>query len=46
MTDGRRAFAYVITEPGNSNKGHTGARYGTELSEEEKRALIEYMKTL
>lgn len=44
--DGRRAFAFVITEPGNSNKGHTGAPYGTELSEEEKRALIEYLKTL
>lgn len=44
--DGRASFAYVITEPGNSNKGHTGARYGTELSEEDKRALIEYLKTL
>lgn len=44
--DGRRSFAYVIAEPGNSNKGHTGPRYGTELGEEEKRALIEYLKTL
>jgi hypothetical protein len=45
-SDGRKSFTYVLTEPGNSNKGHTGARYGTELSEEEKRALIEYLKTL
>ncbi|HEV7891659.1 MAG TPA: cytochrome c [Pyrinomonadaceae bacterium] len=45
-TNGRKSFVYVVTEPGNSNKGHTGARYGTELSEEDKRALIEYMKTL
>jgi hypothetical protein len=45
-TDGRKSFVYVISEPGNSNKGHTGARYGTELSEEDKRALIEYLKTL
>ena len=45
-TNGHKSFAYVITEPGNSNKGHTGARYGTELSEEDKRALIEYLKTL
>ena len=45
-TNGHKSFVYVITEPGNSNKGHTGARYGTELSEDDKRALIEYLKTL
>jgi mono/diheme cytochrome c family protein len=44
--DGRKSSVYVLTEPGNSNKGHTGYRYGTELSEEDKRALIEYLKTL
>jgi hypothetical protein len=29
--------------PGNSNAGHT---YGTSLSEEDRMALIEYLKTL
>ena len=32
-----------VTEPGNGNAGHT---YGTTLSAEEKRALLEYLKTL
>ena len=32
-----------VTLEGNSNAGHT---YGTDLSAEEKRALLEYMKTL
>ena len=32
-----------VTLPGNSNAGHT---YGTDLSADEKRALLEYMKTL
>jgi hypothetical protein len=42
----RPSFRYDLTLPGNSNVGHTGATYGTELPDEEKRALIEYMKTL
>ena len=41
---GRQSFLYDLTQPGNSNKGHTGERYGTELSDEDKRALIEYLK--
>ncbi|MDT7604263.1 MAG: hypothetical protein QOF61_2260 [Acidobacteriota bacterium] len=45
-TNGMKSPVFVITELGNSNKGHTGARFGTELSEEDKRALIEYLKTL
>ena len=32
-----------VTLPGNSNAGHT---YGTDLSADEKRALLEYLKTL
>lgn len=43
---GRKAFRFVISEPGNSNQGHSGPRYGTDLSDEDKWALIEYMKTL
>jgi hypothetical protein len=30
---------------GNSNRGHTGPVYGTDLGDDEKRALIEYLKT-
>ena len=32
-----------VVKPGNSNAGHT---YGTTLSSDEKRALLEYLKTL
>jgi len=32
-----------VSKPGNSNAGHT---YGTTLSAEEKRALLEFLKTL
>jgi hypothetical protein len=46
VLNGVKVPMFVITERGNSNKGHTGARYGTELSEDDKRALIEYLKTL
>jgi len=42
----RKSFRFNVTEPGNSNKGHSGPRYGTDLSDDDKRALIEYMKTL
>jgi hypothetical protein len=43
--DGRKSFLYVITQIGNSNKGHTGEAYGTELPDADKRALLEYLKT-
>jgi mono/diheme cytochrome c family protein len=42
---GREYFRYNTEEPGNSNKGHEGKRYGTELSSAEKDALVEYLKT-
>ena len=34
---------FDISLPGNSNVGHT---YGTQLPPEQKRALLEYLKTL
>ncbi|MEW4570693.1 cytochrome c [Tautonia sp. JC769] len=37
---------YDTAVPGNSNVGHEGPDYGTDLPESEKRAVIEYMKTL
>jgi mono/diheme cytochrome c family protein len=43
---GRASFLFDVTLPGNSNKGHSGAYYGTDLSDADKRALIEYMKTI
>ena len=42
--NGREYFRYNTDEPGNSNQGHEGKRYGTELSAAEKDALIEYLK--
>lgn len=44
--DGRRATLFDIAQQGNGNKGHSGRYYGTELSDADKRALIEYMKTI
>ncbi|MGD2113801.1 MAG: cytochrome c [Acidobacteriota bacterium] len=41
--NGREFFRMDRTVPGNDNVGHL---YGTDLSPEEKDALIEYMKTL
>ncbi len=36
-------FEYDTDIPGNGNQGHT---YGTDLPEEQKRALVEYLKSL
>jgi hypothetical protein len=37
------AYVFDTTTPGNSNSGHD---YGTDLSPNDKRDLIEYLKTL
>jgi hypothetical protein len=42
---GREFFRYDTTLPGNSNVGHEGKTYGTELTRAEKNALVEYLKT-
>ena len=42
---GKRFFLYNTDEPGNSNQGHEGKRFGTDLSAAEKNALLEYLKT-
>ncbi len=39
----KEGFKYDTSLEGNSNQGHL---YGTELSSEEKQALVEYLKTL
>jgi mono/diheme cytochrome c family protein len=39
-------FLYDTSVPGNSNSGHEGKMYGTELPPADKDAIVEYMKTL
>jgi hypothetical protein len=41
-SDGRAFFRYDTAVPGNSNGGHL---YGTALPAEDKRAIVEYLKT-
>jgi mono/diheme cytochrome c family protein len=43
--DGKNFFLFDTTKRGNGNSGHEGPRYGTSLSPEEKRELLEYLKT-
>ncbi|HEY3837112.1 MAG TPA: di-heme-cytochrome C peroxidase [Bryobacteraceae bacterium] len=39
-------WTFDTSQPGNGNGGHTGAKYGTDLSEDQKTALLEYLKTI
>jgi len=41
-----KAFVLDTALRGNGNRGHTGPEYGTEFSDDKKRALIEYLKKL
>jgi hypothetical protein len=43
--NGKKYFKYDTKVPGNGNAGHEGKRYGTELSADEKEAVVEYLKT-
>lgn len=43
--EGRELFLFDTRLPGNGNHGHEGTRYGTELSPEDKAALLEHLKT-
>jgi hypothetical protein len=43
--DGRPLFRFDTQVEGNSNAGHEGEAYGTSLSDAEKDAIVEYMKT-
>lgn len=42
---GRPLFEFDTRLPGNGNAGHEGRAYGTELSADDKTALVEYLKT-
>jgi mono/diheme cytochrome c family protein len=39
-------WTFDTSQPGNSNIGHTGDKYGTNLSEDQKASLLEYLKTI
>lgn len=43
QVSGTPRFTFDVTMPGNGNAGH---EYGTDLSDEEKRDLLEYLKSL
>jgi len=42
---GHKFFVFDTAKKGNGNAGHEGPDYGTSLPPEEKRALLEYLKT-
>jgi hypothetical protein len=44
-TDGN-GWTFDTSQPGNSNIGHAGDKYGTNLTEDQKAALLEYLKTI
>jgi hypothetical protein len=39
-------WVFDTSQPGNSNIGHSGPRFGTNLSDDQKDALLEYLKTI
>jgi hypothetical protein len=39
-------WTFDVSQPGNGNFGHSGDRYGTGLTEDQKAALLEYLKTI
>jgi mono/diheme cytochrome c family protein len=41
----KKYFRYDTRLPGNGNQGHEGRAFGTELSPDNKQALIEFLKT-
>ena len=43
---GGNGWTLDTSQPGNSNIGHTGDKYGTNLTEDQKAALLEYLKTI
>jgi hypothetical protein len=43
--EGKHYFEFDTRAKGNSNAGHEGKEYGTQLSPDEKTALVEFLKT-
>ena len=44
-TDGN-GWTFDTSQPGNSNIGHAGDKYGTNLTEDQKATLLEFLKTI
>lgn len=42
----REGWRFDVSVPGNSNQGHDGEPFGTQLTAEQKQQLVEYLKTL
>ena len=42
----KQGFEFAAAQRGNDNGGHEGAEFGTELSDSDRAALLEYLKTL
>ena len=45
-SDDVNAYQFDTRKPGNSNRGHEGPRYGTDLPDADKQALLEYLRSL
>ena len=45
VTSGQ-GWTFDTSQPGNGNSGHAGDKYGTNLTEDQKAMLIEYLKTI
>jgi mono/diheme cytochrome c family protein len=45
-SSGGKGWIFDTSQPGNSNIGHTGDKYGTNLTEDQKAVLLEYLKTI
>jgi len=39
-------WTFDTSQPGNANTGHAGDKYGTNLTKDQKDALLEYLKTI
>jgi hypothetical protein len=39
-------YTFDLGAPGNKNSGHEGKAYGTDISDEQREALLEYLKSL
>jgi hypothetical protein len=39
-------WTYDTSQPGNSNIGHAGDQFGTNLPEDQKAALLEFLKKI
>jgi hypothetical protein len=46
MVNGANVWVFDTSQPGNSNIGHSGEAFGTTLPENQKSALLEYLKKL